>query len=297
MPMDRREFLRVTGGATILGLGVPTILRQTAWAQGTTSLADLGLPEITITMTDAGFQVSPSETPAGWTLITFTNSSHEEEDAPDLMRLPAGMTIEAVTSALATPEAAAPSWIYQTIFAGGPFAVNGTTTKAIANLTEGDWIVFSNGEPQFAGTTLTVTAASIASPAAGSLTADVEVFLPEYAFVGLDKPVPAGSRLWKVTNTGQQPHLMIVFPVPAGTTPPQVLASMTTMMTGTPQADAIDLGNAPAAGGCSTLSVGQTLYLPLDLAAGTYGAVCFFPDEQTGVPHVMMGMAAVFTVA
>jgi hypothetical protein len=295
--MDRREFLRLTGGATILGLGFPTILRHTAWAQGTTSLADLGLPEIKITMTDAGFQVSPSETPAGWTLVTFTTSSSEEEDAPDLMLLPAGMTVEDVTSALATPEAAAPSWIYQTTFAGGPFAVKGKTTQAVANLTEGDWFVFSGGEPQFAGTKLTVSAASNASPAAVAITADVEVSLQEYAFVGLEKSVPAGSHLWKVTNTGKQPHIMIVVPLPAGTTTQQLLASMMTMMTGTPQAGALELGNAPSAGGCSTLSVGQTLYLPLDLAAGTYGAVCFFPDEQTGAPHVMMGMAVAFTVA
>jgi hypothetical protein len=258
--MDRREFLRLTGSATILGFGVPTIHWQTAWAQGTTSLTDLGLPEIKITTTDAGFRVSPSETPAGWTLVTFTNSSNEEEDAPDLMLLPAGMTVEDVISALATPDAAAPSWIYQTTFAGGPFATKGKTTQAVSLLTEGDWLVFSGGEPQLAGTKLTVRATSNASPAAVSIAADVEVSLQEYAFLGLEQPVPAGSHVWKVTNTGQQPH-------------------------------------AAAAGGCSTVSVGQSLYLPLALAAGTYGAVCFFPDQETGAPHVLMGMAATFTAA
>jgi len=295
--MDRREFLRVTGGATIFGLALPTILRHGASAQGTTSVAELGLPEIEITMTDAGFQVSPSETPAGWTLITFTNSSNEEEDAPDLMLLPAGMTADDVVNALATPEAAAPSWVYQTTFAGGPFAGKGKTTQAVSNLTEGEWYVFSGGEPQFAGTALTVTPASSASPAAVSITADVEVSLQEYAFVGLEKPVPAGAHVWKVTNTGEQPHIMIIFPIPAGTTTEQVRASVMTMMTGTPEAGAVDLGNAPSAAGCSTISKGQSLYLPVDLAAGTYGAVCFFPDEQTGAPHAVMGMETAFTVA
>src|SRR5829696_5271876 len=294
--MDRREFLRVTGGATILGVALPTILRHGASAQDTTAVADLGLPEITITMTDAGFQVSPSETPSGWTLVTFTNSSNEEEDAPDLMLLPASMTADDVVRALATPEAAAPSWVYQTAFAGGPFAHKGKTTQAVANLTEGKWYVFSGGEPQFAGTGLTVTAASSASPAAGSITADVDVSLQEYAFVGLEKPVPAGAHVWKVTNTGEQPHIMLVFPIPAGTTTEQVQASVMTMMTGTPEAGAIDLGNAPSAAGCSTLSTGQPLYLPVDLAAGTYGAICFFPDEQTGAPHALMGMVTAFTV-
>ena len=35
----------------------------------------------------------------------------------------------------------------------------------------------------------------------------------------------------------------------------------------------------------------------LDLAPGTYIAVCFVPDEETGVPHALMGMVQVFTVA
>ena len=295
--MDRRDFLRVTGGATIFGVALPTIRRHDASAQGATPVADLGLPEITITMSDAGFQVSPTQTPAGWTLVTFTNASNEEEDAPDLMLLPEGMTADDVTSALATPEAAAPAWVYQTTFAGGPFATKGKTTQAVANLTAGAWYVFSGGEPQFAGTALTVTAASSASPAAVSITADVDVSLQEYTFVGLEHPVPAGAHVWQVTNTGQQPHIMLIFPIPAGTTTEQVQASVRTMMTGTPEAGAIDLGNAPAAAGCSTLSTGQSLYLPVDLVAGTYGAICFFPDEQTGAPHALMGMEIAFTVA
>jgi len=294
--MNRRELLRVTGGATIFGLALPTILKHGASAQGTTAVADLGLPEITITMTDAGFQVSPSESPAGWTLVTFTNSSNEEEDAPDLMLLPAGMTADDVANTLATPEAAAPSWVYQATFAGGPFADKEQTTQAIVNLTEGEWYVFSGGEPQFAGTTLTISRASSASPAAGSITADVEISLQEFAFVGLEKPVPAGARVWKVTNTGEQPHFMLVFPIPAGTTTEQLQASVMTMMTGTPEAEAVDLGDAPSAAGCSTLSRGQSLYLSVDLAAGTYGAICFFPDEQTGAPHALLGMETAFTV-
>jgi hypothetical protein len=36
--------------------------------------------------------------------------------------------------------------------------------------------------------------------------------------------------------------------------------------------------------------------LALDLAPGTYIALCFVPDEETGVPHALMGMVQVFTV-
>ncbi|HEY7034729.1 MAG TPA: hypothetical protein VH482_25545 [Thermomicrobiales bacterium] len=276
---------------------MPAFLRQNAWAQGTTSLDGLGLPEIKITMTDAGFTVTPKETTAGWTLVTFTNSSSEEDDAADIVLIPSGMTADDINNSLATPTPSAPSWAFQTTFAGGPFAGKGKTTQDVVNLTAGDWYIFSGGEPQFAADTLTVTAGASASPVAGALTADVEVSLQEYTFLGLEKPVPAGSHLWKVTNTGKQPHLMIITALPSGITTEQLQASMTAMMTGTPTAGAVDIGNAPFAGGCATISVGTSLYLPLDLAAGTYGALCFFPDEETGAPHALMGMAVAFTVA
>jgi hypothetical protein len=297
--MDRRGFLKLSGSAAILGLGFTAIERRPVWAQGTTSLAGLGLPELTVTLTEAGFQVSPSETASSWTLVTFTNTLPESnDDGPDFMLIPAGQTIDDILNLAATPTAGPPPvWAYETTFAGGPFVGAGKTAQAVVNLTVGDWMVWSAGEPQYAATLLTVTAPGSASPAPLSLTADVEVTLQEYAFVGLDKPVPAGQRVWKVTNGGAQPHIMILGKLPDGSTTEQLLASLMAMMTGTPIADTIDLTNTPTVGGCSTLSVGQTLYLPLDLAAGTYAAVCFFPDQQTGAPHVLMGMATAFTVA
>ena len=36
--------------------------------------------------------------------------------------------------------------------------------------------------------------------------------------------------------------------------------------------------------------------LALDLARGTYIALCFVPDEETRAPHALMGMVRVFTV-
>ena len=49
--------------------------------------------------------------------------------------------------------------------------------------------------------------------------------------------------------------------------------------------------------GLGALSPGQTSWLALDLAPGTYIALCFVPDRETGVPHALMGMVQVFTVA
>ncbi|HEX5499847.1 MAG TPA: hypothetical protein VFX03_11490, partial [Thermomicrobiales bacterium] len=116
------------------------------------------------------------------------------------------------------------------------------------------------------------------------------------AFNGLDAGLQPGPQIWKVSNAGAQPHFMIVGKAPNGATTEQLLAGINAQMTGTPAANGLDLTKIPTTGGCTTLSAGQSLYLPLDLAAGSYAAVCFFPDQQTFAPHAMLGMATIFTV-
>ena len=44
------------------------------------------------------------------------------------------------------------------------------------------------------------------------------------------------------------------------------------------------------------LSPGETAWTEVDLAPGTYVALCFVFDPATGMPHAAMGMVAVFTV-
>lgn len=296
--MNRRGFLRTTGGAAIIGMGVPAWGGLPASAQGADPLAEQRLPEVAITLTEAGFEVSPRETPAGWTLVTFENGLAEGFSGLDLMLLPADQSIADVMALMATPVAEAgapPAWVYDTTWAGGPLATAGESARAVVNLTAGDWMVWSGGEA-YAGAALTVTAATAAATAP-SLTAEVAVEWTEFAFAGLEEPVPAGPRVWKVTNTGAQPHLMVLFAVPDGTTTDSLLASFMGMMSGTPTPGGLDVEQAQPVGGAGTLSAGQFAWLSFDLAAGSYGAVCFFPDEATGAPHLMLGMATVFTVA
>ena len=44
------------------------------------------------------------------------------------------------------------------------------------------------------------------------------------------------------------------------------------------------------------LSAGRTAWVAVDLAAGTYLALCFVPDQESGMLHALMGMVEVFTV-
>lgn len=255
-------------------------------------LASLGLPELQITATDQGFD-APAEVKAGWYLVTLDNQTTEDITG-DIMVLPSGQTADSILS-VATPGAAVPAWAYQTTFAGGPAAAAGGSGQAVVQLTEGDWVIWNGGSATPAPHPLTVTAAT-GTVTAPNPTAGVDVQEQEYAFLGLENPVPAGEQVWKITNTGKQPHFMDVVTLPAGTTQQQLMEAINAEMSGTPVAGGLDLSHITDVGGTSTLSPGQTMWTAFDLAPGTYGVACFFPDQQSGAPHAALGMVAVFTV-
>jgi hypothetical protein len=293
--VDRRAALKFMAGAAALAAGASRA--RPAGAQATPSpLAGLGLPELTITLSEQGYQ-APASAPAGWNLVTFRNQLTQQDDGPDIMLIPQGESIQSVFNLVATPTASPtlPAWLFQTTFVGGPYAPASGGGQAIVHLTPGDWMVWSSGEA-IPPAPLSVAAASGTPAPEPNVTPNVTVTLTEYAFNGLEAGLQPGAQLWKVTNGGKQPHFMILGKAPNGATSEQLVASLNAEMTGTPAANGLDLTQIPTTGGCTTLSAGQSLYLPLDLAAGAYAAVCFFPDEQTFVPHAMLGMATIFTV-
>jgi len=298
---------------------VPLLVAPMARAQEATPAAtfpvDLGLPEVPITITDTGFE-APAEAPAGRVLLTVTNAASSTQETADanLVLPAAGTTIDDVAAlfgpSAATPsapgatpaaemEGPAPAWIYQSTWVGGPIVPPGQSVQAIVNLTPGDWILLNDspGAPQ-QPQPLTVTGAAASPGATTEPTADVGVQLQEYAFVGLQQPIPAGPHLWKFTNTGKQPHIMILFRGPAGITMDQLMTLLQMPDEATPppgfpyQESDFDF-NEP---GLGALSPGQTSWLALDLQPGTYIALCFVPDEQTGAPHAAMGMVQIFAV-
>jgi hypothetical protein len=295
----------------LLVLLMPLVLAPAARAQEATPAATfpatLGLPELDVTITDTGFD-APSEIAAGRVLLAVTNAATASEDSADanLALLPAGTTIEDVAAyfgpQMGTPmaeDAAVPDWIYEATVAGGPIVLPGQTMQAVVDLTPGDWVLFNDSpgasqQPQ----PLTVTESAASPTAMEEPQADVDVQLQEYAFIGLENPIPAGPHLWKFTNTGTEPHIMVLFRGPAGITMDQVMALLQMPDDATPppsspyQETDFDF-NQP---GLAALSAGQTAWLALDLQPGTYIALCFVPDDETGVPHALMGMIQIFTV-
>ena len=49
-------------------------------------------------------------------------------------------------------------------------------------------------------------------------------------------------------------------------------------------------------GGVAPISQDQTVLAEFAFEPGTYVAVCFMPDRETGMPHAAKGMYTVFTV-
>jgi len=269
-------------------------------AQGATPASGSGLdyPEVQVTVTDQALTVSPTTVPAGLVLLTVINQTSDQISA-GVLGPPAGQSMEEfMTSAQATPstDEEMPSFLYQATIPGGPGdAGPGKTSQAVINLTPGDWAVFSEGNQQPA--MLTASSGTPAAQAPPPTT--VTVTEQEFAFLGLDQPVPAGPQFWEVVNRGQQPHMLLLGKVPAGTTLQQVmdvinlnLPDNATPPPGMLQDKDVDF----TIGGVLMQSTGQTVYPRLDLAPGRYVALCFVPDPATGQPHAAEGMVSLFDV-
>ena len=205
-----------------------------------------------------------------------------------------GKTMDDLMNAAATPAPGNgfPDFLHHATILGGPGDQNpGSTGYALPNIPAGDWVVFGEG-PQ--------PPSQFKSVAGGGNStepkADAEVVFGDFSFNGIDK-LTAGVSLWKVTNKGAQPHMLVLNKILAGTTEDQVMAAIMSKGSGTPQAGAISpdqLQNSE--NGVLLLSSMQTMWLPVKFDKGSYVANCFVTDPTNGKPPAMEGMVKLFTV-
>lgn len=242
---------------------------------------------LTVTATDYAFD-APASIPAGYTTIRMVSNGKEVHQAA-LVRLEQGKSFADFQAALkqAGPQ---PAWV---VDAGGPNPPmpNGTS-EATEYLAPGTYAIVCfvpspDGTPHVAKgmvRELTVTPSSAARAPAPN--ADASVALADYGFTAAG-PLTAGHHLIRVTNSGPQPHELVLVHLQPGKTGAQ-FAQWVNGMKGPP----------PGAleGGVAAIAPGDTAYFPADLAAGNYAFVCFVPDSKDGKPHVMHGMVKDFTV-
>ena len=271
-----------------------------------TLIRDLGYPEVTVEVGPEGVS-APAQLPAGLHLITLV-AEEGLVGYVDIMQPPPGLSEEEATQ-LALDAAAndlvQPDWVYL----GGTNTPNpGENASFVIDLPPGEyqWAASSYGEGGVDEimnlSQLTVTAVgatptadeTVAAPDAGvvlEMTDDLE-------YIVAPDPVPAGPQIWEFTNTGMQSaHHVVMFRVPDGTTSEQIVTEFSAMMSGTPPAGEPLMAQMAWVGYAALQSGGQTTWAEFDLEPATYAVICFIFDPATGRPHVIDGMATVFTVA
>jgi hypothetical protein len=258
------------------------------------SLASLGYPELLVRVNGDTIELPETTIAAGRTLIRLENMG-EESWHGFMLQVPAGVTDEQVMADLGPNAEAPPPWLFQSIYPGFPGeTLPGQTSLALVDLSPGRYLVLGDTVQQFE--VVGDAATPGATPAAQEPVAAGTVRLFEYNFQFPDT-LAAGRQVWAVTNSGREPHELLLARAPQPVTAEQVM-----QLLADPSEAATPIGGGPSfadfepAGGIGWLSPGLTAWTEVDLTPGTYVALCFVFDPETGLPHVAMGMVAVFTV-
>lgn len=275
---------------TLAGSATMTVAAQSPAAD---ALVPPGLPTLEIRVTDDAI-TTPQRVTAGRYLATVEDDSGEDVDIL-LVHLAADVTLAEIEEGLGPGVGPLPSWFYRATMPGAPGSTPaGGRSQAVIDLTPGFYaaVEVANSDT---GARFEVVPAAASPESASTPTATTAITLTEMAFGGLPAHAAAGPQVWKISNTGQQPHQLTLLKVPAGTTTAQVAALLSLPAGATPP-PGVDTAAFVPAGGIGILSPGQTAWTLLDLAPGTYAALCHVPDQASGIPDALLGMLTVFTV-
>jgi hypothetical protein len=326
----RRFLCSFVAALLMLPLGIGSVaFAQDASPVSGSPLADLGLPELTITVTASGYEGIPASTPAGRYLVTlnaaddtgdmggggvsfvqpagmsgqdFVNALTQMQGGDTPAAMPAGGTPDAMASE-GTPAAGGgdegpPAFFYQSKIAGGSYSGPGQTTQVVLDLTPGEWVAW--GDDPSAPQEPVVFEATGEMPAdLPEPAADATLTLTEYSISVSEGQLSAGPQVVRVDNVGAQPHFVFGTHAPEGITDADVEAVLQADMTGTPAANGLNPEtDFQDVFGTGTQSMGTTqwVYVP-DMPAGPIVLLCFFPDLGDGMPHALHGMYAIVEVA
>lgn len=248
------------------------------------------LPEIKVDAADYSY-TTPETVNAGWVRVTLTNSGAEPHHV-QFLRLNDGVTAQQFEDALKQAEGPALAMTKQV---GGVGAIHpGGSASAVINLPAGEYIILcfipSPGDHMAHHTrgmikSLTVQPAS--GPSASEPKADMTVHLKDFMFEMPDS-LTAGPLIIQVINDGPEAHEFNILRLADGKTTNDVMQFLG------------GAGGPPPfapVGGMNGLDTGVIGYAELNLAPGTYVAICNIPSPKAeGHPHFTLGMIKEFTV-
>ena len=172
--------------------------------------------------------------------------------------------------------------------------IGNETSEATIDLEAGEYVVVCQvpdpqGRPHFARGMIKPIRITSGPPSRGGPTkdsADAVVRAIDFRF-NLQQPLRAGRQRIRLVNRGSQPHELVVVQLMPNATLKDFVEFLGPKATG--------LAPGRPIGGLTGLEQDEEGSFPVNLVAGHYGLICFFPDAA-GVPHFAKGMATEFDV-
>ena len=265
----------------------------------TTVAAPKARPKITITAHDFSFDL-PAQIPSGYVDVTLANKGREQHQV-ELVKL-GSMTMAQFKKAADTTDIGAVK--PGTVFVGGPNGAEpNTSTTATVKLDPGKYAITcfipanSDGKPHAAhGMIGEVTVATTAASTDVAPAADATIVLGDFSFTV--PPGFTGKGTLDISNQGNQVHEMILLKLAPGKTLADAKKYLLVPPGTPPPAGPPPFAPIPGIGGITGLSSQQHAWLDLNLTAGNYVLICFFPDTtKGGLPHALEGMVKEFTIS
>jgi hypothetical protein len=306
--------MAIVVAAVMAMAGTAGAMAQEATPAAANLFAGLGLPELTVTITDHGYEVDKSEVPAGRYLVTIVNQGTSSDVGAGFVRLPQGKMLHDLSMAdemaagTPMPEGGLPpeqyAWLYDAYVAGGAAPAPGASTQVVLDLRGGNYGVWADDpSAPIPATALTVTGDQDAEIEGPEPTAAVTIVEEgaggkgfKFTLKGDFKP---GPQIVEVLNTSDQPHIVVAMQYPEPITADQLTGTLMfdPASGATPPPGMLDFSKITDVGYAAVQSLGTKQWIVIDPTAGQLILACFVPDPAAqGIPHFMEGMVSLVPV-
>lgn len=120
---------------------------------------------------------------------------------------------------------------------------------------------------------------------------ELEFIGTEFAFAGPES-APEGELSITFTNNGEQPHVMVGFPLKEGAPPVEELAKLPEK-----EVEKFAIGPLVGAGMEKPVMPGESETFTVDTTgAASFAYICYIEDPKSKKPHLQLGMVGEFTI-